>query len=209
MSAPVTWWGGLEAEGGLDQSPTKPTLLPSHPGNAPFPWFLPALVPMPSEVGQTSQPPAHPSLFSPSLPPKPRPVSLPHFPLKLFSGTCLGRASRFWSYRLWLCSLSVGVGHVGRMCFDLLLQASLPLPPPSPGGRQGVNSRAPPDCTPKGPSLGPLRGVGVLPIFTLVWASLGLQAPGRGRQPALRRLLPGGLHSAGGCFYAIPLPSSL
>ena len=128
----------------LGPNPAEPALFPSHPGNPPFPWFLP--VPSPRvfrEMGQTFQPPACPSVFplvlpsSLSPPPSPRPDSLPHFPLKLFSGTCWDRAPGFWSYRLQLCLLSVGVGHVGRICFDLLLQASSPLHPHPEGAGWG------------------------------------------------------------------------
>lgn len=34
-----------------------------------------------------------------------------------------------------------------------------------------MNSRTPPDCSRKGPSLEPPRGIGEMPTFTLIWVS--------------------------------------
>lgn len=175
LSEPVTREAGTLGQSPLSQLCFLPT-LETHPS----PGSCQFLVPVASEMGQTSQPPACPSVFplvlpsSPSPPPSPGPDSLPHFPLKLFSGTCWDRAPGFWSYRLQLCLLSVGVGHVGRICFDLLLQASSLLHPHPEGAGWGVNSRTPPDCSLKGPSLEPPRGIGEMPTFTLIWACLGL-----------------------------------
>lgn len=78
LSEPVTREAGT-----LGQRPTEPTLLHSHPGSC----QSRSLVPVFSEVGQTSLPPACPSLTSPALP---CPLALTHS-LTSHSSCSLGR----------------------------------------------------------------------------------------------------------------------
>ena len=130
LSEPVTGEAGT-----LGQSPLSqfcfPTTLETHPSPGSCPFLVPRLLRWGKPPSPLPVPLFSPWVFPPPLapPPSPSPDSPPHFPLKLFSGTCWDRAPGFWSYRLRLCLLSVGVGHVGRICFDLLLQASSLLHP--------------------------------------------------------------------------------
>lgn len=78
---------------------------------------------MSSEVEQTSQPPACPFLTFPLLPCPPA-LTHSHFPLKLFSGTCRDWVPEFWSCKLRLCLLSVGVGHVGGFALTCFFRLS-------------------------------------------------------------------------------------
>ena len=65
VSEPVTWEARALGQSPLSQLCFLPT-LETHPfPGSRQPWSPPALVPMSSEVGQTSQPPACRSLFSP------------------------------------------------------------------------------------------------------------------------------------------------
>lgn len=84
-----------------------------------------------------------------SRPQHPALTHLPHFPLKLCLWDMSGQGTWFWSYRLRLCPLSVGVGQMWRICFDLLLQLPSLLQPHPGAGRGGLNSRTPSDCTDK------------------------------------------------------------
>lgn len=104
---------------GRQRSGMRPRIcrLPSHLGKPPWPSACLHL----DSLRWTDLCPPPPS---PSTPP-PSPDSLPLFPLKLCLQDVSGQRAGFWSYRLG-CAALTGGGAVGRVSFDLLLQASFP-----------------------------------------------------------------------------------